>query len=70
MSNYKNANIYYLSGTGNTYRVATWAGETLESQKIKVHIKPFDKANPTKEVNPGEKTLLGLLLPDVHCYIY
>ncbi len=40
MSNYENANIYYLSGTGNTYRVATWAGETLDSQKIKVHIKP------------------------------
>ena len=63
MANYKNATIYYLSGTGNTYRVAAWAGDELESQKIKVCLKPFDKANPTSEINPGEKTLLGLLLP-------
>jgi len=33
MSNYENANIYYLSGTGNTYRVATWAGETLKVKR-------------------------------------
>ena len=63
MSNYENANIYYLSGTGNTYRVATWVGEELEDKKIKVCISAFEKANPTAEIIPGEKTLLGLFMP-------
>ena len=63
MSNYDNATIYYLSGTGNTYRVATWAGETVEQQKIKIQISPFEKADPKTEIIHGEKTLLGLFLP-------
>lgn len=63
MSNYENSSIYYLSGTGNTFRVAIWTGEELESHNIKARIEPFNKANPTADVNPGEKTLLGLLLP-------
>jgi len=63
MSNYDYANIYYLSGTGNTYRVAAWAGDELESQKIKVNMAPFERSDPAAEIIPGEKTLLGLLLP-------
>ena len=63
MSNYENATIYYLSGTGNTYRVAKWAGEGLEQQKIKTQIAPFEKADPKTEIIHGEKTLLGLFLP-------
>jgi len=63
MANYENATIYYLSGTGNTYRVATWAGEEFEGQRVKVRIAPFEKADPRNEITPGEKTLLGLFLP-------
>lgn len=63
MSNYENATIYYLSGTGNTFRVVTWAEEELKNKNIKVQFAPFEKANPAKEIIPGEKTLLGLFLP-------
>lgn len=63
MSNYENATIYYLSGTGNTYRVATWADEELKGQNIRVRLAPFEKAIPATEIIPGEKTLLGLFLP-------
>jgi ferredoxin len=63
MSNYENATIYYLSGTGNTYRVARWAGEAFEQQKIKTQIAPFEKADPKTEIMHGDKTLLGLFLP-------
>jgi len=63
MSNYKNATIYFMSGTGNTYRVATWVGEEYEKTNIKYQIIPFDKSDPVKEIVPGENSLLGLFLP-------
>jgi Pyruvate/2-oxoacid:ferredoxin oxidoreductase delta subunit len=63
MSKYQNAIIYFMSGTGNTYRVATWVAEEFESQNTKTQIIPFEKASPTKEFIPGDKTLLGLFLP-------
>ncbi len=63
MSNYQNATIYFMSGTGNTYRVATWAGEELEKKNTKVKIIPFEKANPVREIVFGEETILGVLLP-------
>jgi len=63
MSNYQYAYIYFMSGTGNTYRVATWAGEEFENQNINAQIIPFEKASPEKEFTPGEKSLMGLFLP-------
>ena len=63
MSKYKNAIIYFMSGTGNTYRVATWVGDEFENHNTKTQIISFDTANPTKEIIPGDKTLLGLFLP-------
>ena len=63
MLNYQNAHIYFMSGTGNTYRVATWASEEFKNKNIKTQITPFERANPIKEIILGEKTLLGLFLP-------
>jgi len=63
MSDYQSAIIYFMSGTGNTFRAATWVGEELEDQRIETRIIPFDKANPTRELIPGGNTLLGLFLP-------
>ncbi len=63
MSKYQQALIYFMSGTGNTYRAATWAGEEFNNQNTKMQIIPFDRANPTTEIIQGEKSLLGLFLP-------
>jgi ferredoxin len=63
MSKYQQALIYFMSGTGNTYRAATWAGEEFNNQNTKIQIIPFDRANPTTEIIQGEKSLLGLFLP-------
>lgn len=63
MSNYQDALIYFMSGTGNTYRVATWVREGFENQNTKTQIIPFERANPIKEIIPGEQSLLGLFLP-------
>ena len=41
MSNYENATIFFMSGTGNTYRVATWVGEEYEKSNTKYQIIPF-----------------------------
>jgi hypothetical protein len=63
LSKYQNAIIYFLSGTGNSYRTATWAGEEFENQNTNIQITPFENADPIKEIIPGEKSLLGLFLP-------
>jgi len=63
MSVYQNAFIYFMSGTGNSFRVATWAGEEINNQDTTIQIKPFDKSDPTKEIITGDRSLLGLFLP-------
>ncbi len=55
--------IYFMSGTGNTFRVTTWAEEEFKNHGIKTRITPFDKANPRKEIIPGDKSVMGLFLP-------
>jgi Pyruvate/2-oxoacid:ferredoxin oxidoreductase delta subunit len=63
MSKYQNAINYFFSGTGNTFRVTTWLAEEFKNQGIKTRIRPFEKADPLKEIIPGDKSILGLFLP-------
>jgi len=63
MSIYQNSTLYFMSGTGNTYQVATWVSEEFKNQNTKTQIIPFNKANPTEEFIPGNNTLLGLFFP-------
>jgi Pyruvate/2-oxoacid:ferredoxin oxidoreductase delta subunit len=60
LKNYQNIIFYFLSGTGNTYRVATWAGEVAGSQDAEVKVVPIDRADPETDIRPGPETLLGL----------
>lgn len=55
----KTARIYYFSGTGNSFRVANWAKETIEAEGWDASIQPMD--NPRSV--PASLDLLGLVFP-------
>jgi len=63
MSIYQNAFLYFMSGTGNTYRITTWAEEEFKHHDMKAVISPFEHADPAKEIIPGDKSVVGLFLP-------
>lgn len=60
---YKKATIYYFTGTGNSYRVASWMGETAVARGIETRIGSIGSAQPAKEIEQGAKNLLGMVFP-------
>jgi ferredoxin len=60
---YHNAILYFMSGTGNSFRVTTWAVAELKNHSIPTRIIPFEKADPSQEIIPGDKSVVGLFLP-------
>ena len=46
---YKNAVIYYWSGTGNSYRVSTWMGKIIEEKGFNIRILSIDKEKSIEE---------------------
>jgi len=63
MITYKNVTIYYLSGTGNTFRVATWFHNFVTARGIGSILRPIELSNPDKEVHETEHQLISLFLP-------
>ncbi|MGD0090544.1 MAG: EFR1 family ferrodoxin [Planctomycetota bacterium] len=60
---YQTVTAYFLSGTGNAYRVATWWGEAAAGRAVAACIKPLALAKPEEEVGVGPEHLLALVLP-------
>lgn len=60
---YKQAILYFMSGTGNTFRVATWMGEAAEQRGISTWVIPYEAARPALQVKDAEDQLVGILLP-------
>lgn len=60
---YKEATIYFLSGTGNSYRAASWMAEAVREKGAITRVIPINRGNPASEVKDGPEHLLGLLLP-------
>ena len=60
---YNKATTYYMSGTGNTFRVATWFDETAKARGIESTIAPIESAKPEEEVEASDRQLLALFLP-------
>lgn len=60
----KRAWIYFSSGTGNSYRVATWFGEHARQQGASVEVIQIEQAEPKTELQgePGDQ-LLGIVCP-------
>ena len=60
---YKKAKIYFLSGTGNSYRVAAWLHEACGSKGITSEIIPINIANPKEEIEASPDNLIVLAYP-------
>lgn len=60
---YKQAAIYYLTGTGNSYRVASWLGAAAEGEGAAAKVLPIHSGTPVFNVKDGAGCLIGLVLP-------
>ncbi len=60
---YKKAKIYFLSGTGNSYRIAVWLHESCIKRDIVAEIIPIDLAKPKEEIDASPENLIVLTYP-------
>lgn len=62
MSDYKNLEIYFFSGTGNCMSAASWIGEKASEHQCAVNVLPIDRK--LKPLPPsGSKTITGFCFP-------
>lgn len=60
---YDSTTFYYMSGTGNSLKVAKWMAEHSEKVHTDTCLRSVEEANPVEEVVVGEKNLVGLVFP-------
>jgi len=60
---YREATIYFFTGTGNSYRVAAWMAGAARDAEAAVTLRPIESAHPLEEIGKGEKAILGLVMP-------
>jgi len=65
---YQRAMLYFLSGTGNTYRVVTWIAERLRAAGISAEMAPTHSANLDANFKTGSDALLVVATP-VHAFV-
>jgi len=59
----RHATIYYMSGTGNSYRVARFVAEEAEKNGYQITLKSTKQANPTTEIQQGRNNFFALAFP-------
>lgn len=60
---YEKVKIYFLSGTGNSYRVASWLHDECVQRNISSELIPIDSAKPKEEIGAGNKSLVAFAFP-------
>ena len=60
---YKKSVIYFMSGTGNTYRIAKTMGERAQKKGVSTKVITIEDANFKKEINDSSSTLIGIAMP-------
>lgn len=60
---YKNAVIYYWSGTGNTLQVCRWIHDALKAQVPAVTFSSIHDADPAGEIGHGKDSLAVIAMP-------
>ena len=58
---YEKATLYYVSGTGNTFRAAKWMSAKAASRGVRTEVIAIERARPESEIADGG--LVGLLMP-------
>ncbi|HBA83374.1 MAG TPA: (4Fe-4S)-binding protein [Verrucomicrobia bacterium] len=59
---YSKLQLYYMSGTGNSFRAAEWMADTTQSQGLHLSVQAMDAIRPA-QVQSEAGTLTGLFLP-------
>ena len=62
-THYSEARFYFMSGTGNSYRVADWMKIILEKSSVTTSLIPIDAADFREREKFPERMLLGVFLP-------
>jgi len=52
-----------MSGTGNTYRAATWMGIEAEKRGFLARVIPVEEGRPEGEIKDGKNHLVGVAMP-------
>ncbi len=52
-----------MTGTGNSFRTATWIAEAARRQGTEARVIPYERACVEKEVEAGPGELLGIVMP-------
>lgn len=60
---YANSVIYFWTGTGNSYRVATWMGGVAEGMGLTTRVLSIDRCNPEEDIRDGNDSLIGIVFP-------
>ncbi len=60
---YKEVSIYYITGTGNSYRAASWMGETVKKNSASAHIMHISEYRSKEQVKDSDKYMVGLVFP-------
>ncbi len=60
---YRKATMYFMTGTGNSYRVATWLGELAEQAGAESRVQTLETADPAAELEASPEQLVGLFTP-------
>jgi NAD-dependent dihydropyrimidine dehydrogenase PreA subunit len=60
---YEQAAFYFLTGTGNSYRAATWMADEAREAGARTELRPIQSAEPKEEIGNDPRSLLGLVTP-------
>jgi len=60
---YRNATIYVMSGTGNSFRVASWMRDAAAGSGAEARVLPIGAGPPAAQEAAGEGGLVGLVFP-------
>lgn len=60
---YNKVAFYYMSGTGNSFRAATWMARVTEKAGAEVSLVTIERACPEQEIGQGSESLLALVMP-------
>lgn len=61
--NYRNMTVYFLTGTGNSYRAACWLAEQAQAGGMAAAVIAAEAARPERELAAGPGQLFGLVFP-------
>jgi len=60
---YKKLQLFYQSGTGNSYRVAVWMAEAARQTGMSAELIPIHQANPREAIPDDPQILIGFVSP-------